>query len=129
MGQHVKENYKHSDITDKIIRAAFDVYNKLGLGFVEKVYENALALEVRKLGLKVEQQVPVKVYYDGSVVGDYVADLVVDGKVIVEIKAVSQPVKAHEVQLVNYLKATEIEVGLLINFGKDIVIKRKIFDQ
>lgn len=121
--------YKHSDVTDKIIGAAYKVYNALGYGFLEKVYENAMAIELNRLGLTVKQQEPVKVLYEGEVVGDYVADLVVEGKVIVELKAVSVLDKVHEVQLVNYLKATEIEVGLLINFGQEIEFKRRIFDQ
>ena len=121
--------YKHSATTDKIIGAAYKVYNTLGCGFLEKVYENAMVIELTKLGMPVRQQEPVQVYYDGQVVGDYAADLVVDGKVIVELKAVSALEKVHEVQLVNYLKATGIEVGLLLNFGREMEIKRRVFTQ
>jgi GxxExxY protein len=122
-------DYKHSETTEKIIGAAYAVYNTLGFGFVEKVYENALALELKGRGLRVVQQQPIPVLYRGQVVGDYAADLVVDDRVIVEIKAVSGLSKVHEVQLVNYLKATEIEVGLLMNFGTELEFKRRIFDQ
>ncbi len=121
--------YKHSGITEKVIGAAYKVYNALGHGFLEKVYENALALELRKVGLGVEQQYPAAVRYEGELVGDYVADLVVDGKVIVEVKAVRALENVHEAQLIHYLKATGIEVGLLLNFGPKMEIKRRIFDQ
>ncbi|MCK4374605.1 MAG: GxxExxY protein, partial [Candidatus Brocadiae bacterium] len=107
----------------------YKVYNALGHGFLEKVYENALALELRKVGLGVEQQYPAAVRYEGELVGDYVADLVVDGKVIVEVKAVRALENVHEAQLIHYLKATGIEVGLLLNFGPKMEIKRRIFDQ
>ncbi|MBL7131946.1 MAG: GxxExxY protein [Candidatus Omnitrophica bacterium] len=122
-------DYKHSDITEKIIGAAYKIYNTLKFGFLEKVHENALALELRKTGLAVRQQEPIKVYYGGEIVGEYIGDIIVDGKVIVEVKAVKDLDDIHEVQLVNYLKATGIEVGLLINFGRQIEIKRKIFDR
>ncbi len=124
-----QRGYKHSGITEKVIGAAYKVYNALGHGFLEKVYENALALELRKVGLGVEQQYPAAVRYEGELVGDYVADLVVDGKVIVEVKAVRALENVHEAQLIHYLKATGIEVGLLLNFGPKMEIKRRIFDQ
>ncbi|MCK4298240.1 MAG: GxxExxY protein [Planctomycetes bacterium] len=116
-------------MTGKIIGAAYAVYNALGHGFLEKVYENALAVELNRLGLSVKQQEPVAVSYKGDLVGEYVADLVVEGKVIVEVKAVGELQKVHEAQLINYLKATSIQVGLLINFGPEIEIKRRIFDR
>ena len=119
---------KHSDLTEKIIGAFFVVYRTLGYGFSEKVYENALALELRKLGLKVEPQRRIVVYYAGQVVGEYLADIVVNGVVIVELKAVRQLLKQHEAQLLNYLKATRIEVGLLLNFGPKAEFKRKVYD-
>ncbi len=122
-------DYRHSQTTERIIGAAYKVYNELGHGFAERVYENALALEMDTAGLSVRRQEPIQVLYRGQVVGDYVADLVVDDKVIVEVKAVAGLDGAHEAQLVNYLKATGIEVGLLINFGPQIEIKRRIFDQ
>lgn len=118
----------HKEITDKIINAYYKVYNTLGYGFLEKVYENALAIELRKSGLKVEQQKNIKVYYETEEVGDYYADLLVEGKVIIELKAAKTIAEDYEAQLVNYLKATTIEVGLLINFGKEPNFKRKIFE-
>ncbi len=120
---------KYEDITERIIGAAFKVHNALGFGFLEKVYENALALELRNAGFEVDQQYLVPVRYEGELVGDYVADLVVEGKVIVEVKAVSALEPVHETQLVNYLKGTGIEVGLLLNFGRQVEVKRKVFDQ
>lgn len=122
-------NYKHADLTEKIIGCAYKVYNQLGAGFIEKIYENALMIELKNAALNAQQQYPVKVYYQDILIGDYVADIVVEDKVIVELKAVSQLTKAHEVQLVNYLKATELEVGLLINFGDQITIKRKVLSK
>ena len=119
-------NYKHTDLTEKIIGCAYKVYNELGAGFIEKIYENALMIELKNATLTAQQQYPVKVYYQEILIGDYVADIVVEDKVIVELKAVSHLTKAHEVQLVNYLKATKLEVGLLINFGDEISIKRKV---
>jgi len=119
-------NYKHTDLTEKIIGCAYQVYNALGAGFIEEIYENALMIELKNAALTAQQQYPVKVYYQGILIGDYVADIIVEDKVIVELKAVSQLTKAHEVQLVNYLKATKLEVGLLINFGDQISIKRKV---
>ena len=119
---------KHADLTEKIIGAFYKVYNTLGYGFSEKVYENALAHELRKLSLKVEPQARIVVYYDGEIVGEYQADLVVNGVVIVELKAVRQLADEHEAQLLNYLKATPIEVGLLLNFGPKAEIKRKVYD-
>jgi len=119
---------KHADLTEKIIGAFFTVYNRLGYGFSEKVYENALVLELRKLGLQVEQQKPIAVYYDGQVVGEYFADIVVSGGVILELKAVRQLLKEHEAQLLNYLKATAVEVGILLNFGPESDFRRKVYD-
>jgi GxxExxY protein len=121
--------FKHGDITERIIGAAYEVYNTLGYGFLEKVYENAMMVELRLVGLKAEQQVPIVVVYKGEVVGEFVADIVVEDKVIVEMKAVSALDSIHEVQLVNYLKATGIEVGLLLNFGREMKIHRKVFDK
>jgi len=117
---------KHSDLTEKIIKAAYTVHNTLGFGFLEKVYQNALAIEIRKTELRVNHEQPIIVYYDNAIVGEYVADLVVDEKIILELKAVKELSSAHEVQLVNYLKATGMEVGLLINFGHSVQVKRKI---
>jgi len=124
----IKTDYKYSKITEKIIEATFNVYNALGYGFLERVYENALLIELKNKNLEVESQRPIEVFYQGKLVGNYLADLIVEGKVIVEVKAVKSSIKIHEVQLVNYLKASGIEVGLLINFGRKLEIKRKIFD-
>ena len=118
---------KHSDITGEVIRAFYQVYNSLGFGFLEKVYENALALELRQSGLDVVQQKPISVHYRGVVVGEYFADLLVEQVVLVELKASSMLVGAHEAQLLNYLRATNIEVGLLLNFGEKPDHKRKLY--
>ena len=119
---------KHADLTDKILGAFFKVYNTLGYGFVEKVYENALAIELRKLGLKVEQQKGIIVYYNGQIVGDYLADIITCDAVLLELKAVRTLTEEHEAQLLNYLKATTIEVGLLLNFGPKPEYRRKVYD-
>ncbi len=120
------EEFLHKDITHSIIGAAYKVYNTLGSGFLEKVYENALYMEIELLGLEVERQAPIKVLYKGKVVGEYFADLLVEKNIIVELKAVTELNRAHEVQLVNYLRATGLRVGLLINFGDSILIRRKV---
>jgi GxxExxY protein len=120
------ENYIHSDITDKVIKAFYNVYNKLGYGFLEKVYENSMMLELKKFGLQCKHQCPIKVFYDNENVGEYFADIIVNDLVIVELKAAENLCEEHECQLVNYLKATEIEVGLLFNFGKKPQLKRKV---
>src|SRR5690606_25812605 len=109
--------YKYRELTEKIIKAYYQVFNTLGFGFLEKVYENAMFIELLKMGLVVERQKRIQVFYEGEIVGDYYADLLVDGKVIVELKAAEALCEAHEFQLVNYLKATEIEIGMLFNFG------------
>jgi GxxExxY protein len=120
------DDFLHKEITHAIIGAAYRVYNTLGSGFLEKVYENALLIELESEGFKVQQQAPIKVIYNGKKIGEYFADLLVEEKVIVELKAVTEVTRAHEVQLINYLRATGIRVGLLINFGDKIIIKRKI---
>ena len=116
---------KDDDLTHKIIGCAYTVHNSLGPGFLEKVYENALRIELEKLGLRVKQQEPINVSYDGQVVGEYYADLWVDERVVIELKAAQTLVKQHEVQLVNYLAATGIDCGLLLNFGPSVQVKRK----
>ncbi|MBI5032071.1 MAG: GxxExxY protein [Chloroflexi bacterium] len=120
--------YKHQETTEKIIKAFYNVYNGLGYGFLEKVYENAMMIELRKLGLNVAQQSRIEVYYDGEVVGEYFADLLVEGKVLVELKAAHQIADEYEAQLLNYLKATKNEVGLILNFGPKPQIARKAYD-
>ena len=119
---------KHSEITSGIIGAFYHVYNALGYGFLEKVYENALVIELRNRGFRVEQQKTISVYYQNQVIGNYFADLLVNNLVIVEIKAAKSLALEHEAQLLNYLKATKYEVGLLLNFGPKPLRKRKIFD-
>jgi GxxExxY protein len=116
---------KDKDLTERVIGCAYTVHNALGSGFLEKVYENALRVELEKAGLISEQQVPITVYYDGQIVGEFAADLLVEDKLIVELKAVQALAKKHEVQLVNYLTATNIDIGLLINFGPSVQVKRK----
>ena len=105
------------------------MHNTLGFGFIENVYQNALSIELEKRGVECEKEKPLKVYYERVLVGDYKADIVVENKVILELKAVKDLHSAHEAQLVNYLKATDMEVGLLINFGKSVEIRRKVLDK
>ena len=120
-------NFKYSDITEKIIKEGFYVYNQLGSGFLEKVYENALILRLKKLFLNVQSQFPIKIFFEEELIGEYIADIVVENKIIIEIKAIKKLLPIHEVQLVNYLKATKMEVGLLLNFGDKMEIKRKVY--
>lgn len=117
----------HGDLTDKIISAFYKVYNTLGYGFLEKVYENALIMELEKLGLAVLPQQNIKVYYEGREVGDYYADILVNNTVIIELKAAEGLRDEHKAQLINYLKATDKEIGLLLNFGHKPEFKRVIF--
>ena len=113
------------ELTQAIISAAYQVHNTLGSGFLEKVYENSMALELKKRGFLVSQQHPIEVFYDGTRVGVYYADLLINNQVIVELKAVENLTKEHELQLVNYLAATVMDIGLIINFGSSVAIKRK----
>jgi len=117
----------HAEITDSILKAFYKVYNTLGYGFLEKVYENSMRIEFTNIHLIVDQQRNIKVYYDNDQVGDYYADLLVNGLIIVELKAAENICEEHEAQLLNYLKATNIEVGLLLNFGKEPQFRRKYF--
>jgi GxxExxY protein len=120
---------KHKDITDKILHAFFKiVYPQLGYGFLEKVYENALEITLQAMGIKVRQQEKIGVYFQNHIIGEYFADLLVEEAVIVEIKAVNKLTIEHEAQLLNYLRATPYEVGLLINFGPKPDFRRKVFD-
>ncbi|MGC4005459.1 MAG: GxxExxY protein [Pirellulales bacterium] len=116
----------HRELTDLIIKAFYRVYNTLGYGFLERVYENALAHELRTLGLKVQQQVPINVHYQGVRVGEYFGDLLVEDKVLLELKSCEELCDKHATQLLNYLNASPIEVGLLFHFGEKPTIKRKI---
>lgn len=115
------------DTTELIIKCFYKVYNELGFGFLEKVYENALFIELIESGLYCVKQKPIKVHYRDVVVGNYFADIVVNDKIIIELKAAEFLIEEHELQLINYLKATEIEVGLLLNFGKQPQFSRKVF--
>lgn len=119
----------HAELTEQIIGGYYNVYNKLGYGFLEKVYESSLSIALRRAGLNVLQQAPIKVRFDGEIVGEYFADLLINGLVIVEIKAVDRLTDPHEAQLLNYLKVTDIQVGLLLNFGPSPEVKRKALTQ
>jgi GxxExxY protein len=121
-------DYKYKVLTEKIIRIFYKVYNNLGYGFLEKVYENAMLLDFRKENIQAVSQYAIKVFYEDEIVGEYFADILVEGKVIVEIKAARILTLENEAQLLNYLKATDKEVGLLLNFGPKPEIKRKVFD-
>lgn len=119
--------YQFEDITRIIIGAFYETYNSLGPGFLEKVYENALMIELKERGLRAHHQCPINVRYKGECVGEYIADIVVEDKIICEIKAVQKLRPEHEAQLLNYLKATRIKVGLLLNFGPKPEIMRRIY--
>ncbi len=117
----------HKTITDAVLKIYFDVYNQLGSGFLEKVYQNAMYFELKNKGFKVEAQKQIKVYFRKQLVWEYYADLIVEDKIIVELKATELLMNAHVAQTLNYLKATEIEVGLLLNFGEEPEFKRMIY--
>ena len=118
---------QYEKITEKIIGCAYKVYNTMGFGFLESVYEKCLLIELKKAGLQASPQYPITVYYDDVIVGEFIADIVVEDNIIIELKSVRQIAKAHEVQLVNYLTATGKDVGLLINFGeRKVEVKRKV---
>lgn len=118
----------HEELTDAIIKTFYEVYNELGYGFLEKVYQNSLYLELKNKGYKVEAQKKISVYYKETEVGEYYADLLVEDLIILELKAADSIVKDFENQILNYLRGTECEVGLLLNFGKKPEFKRKIFE-
>ncbi|TLD42422.1 MAG: NADH:ubiquinone oxidoreductase subunit 5 (chain L)/Multisubunit Na+/H+ antiporter, MnhA subunit [Candidatus Jettenia ecosi] len=122
------ESIKYKDLTEKVINIFYRVYNKLGYGFLEKIYESAMMIELKKEDIPAVSQSPIKVSYENNVIGEYFTDILVDDKVIVEIKAAKGLVIENEAQLLNYLKASNIEVGLLFNFGPKPEIKRKVFD-
>ena len=123
----MNQTYLHSDLTSSILEVYYKVYNTLGYGFLEKVYENAMCIELRKRGFKVQQQQAIEVFYEEENVGEYFADIIVNDTVILELKAVAKIAYEHECQLINYLKATNVEVGLLLNFGTKPQHKRKVF--
>jgi GxxExxY protein len=122
------EELRHAETTRLLIQAFYQVYNALGYGFLERVYQNSMAIAARKLGLRIDPQVPIRIHFEGELVGEYVADLLADNAVLVELKAVREIAEEHEAQLLNYLKATPYEVGLLLNFGPNPEVKRKILD-
>ena len=122
------QDFKYKELTEKIIEIFYRVYNKLGYGFLEKVYENAMMIEFKKENISAVSQSAIKVLYEGEIVGEYFADILILGKIIVEIKAVKNIAEEHEAQLLNYLKAIDIEVGLLLNYGPKPSFKRKAFD-
>jgi len=118
---------EYEELTEEIIGCAYNVYNRMGFGFLESVYEKCLLIELRKAGFRADSQEPITVFYEGEIVGDFVADIIVDDTIILELKSVRRIAKAHEIQLVNYLVATGKPVGLLINFGEHRVeIRRKL---
>lgn len=117
----------HKKITDDILKIYYDIYNQLGYGFLEKVYQNAMYFELKNKGYKVEVQTPIKVYLKGQLIGEYYSDLLIENKVIIELKACELLMNVHVAQLMNYLKATEMEVGLLLNFGEEPEFKRIIY--
>lgn len=117
----------HQDLTGDILKCFYAVHKSLGFGFAEKVYENSLFVELEEEGHKCKRQQPISVFYKGRIVGEYFADLVVDDLVIIELKAAERLIPEHEAQLINYLKATKHEVGMLLNFGKDAKFKRKVY--
>lgn len=121
------KNYPHQELTKSIIGIYYNVYNELGYGFLEKVYHRAMIVELNKNGYEVEHEKKIEVFYKKEVVGTYIPDLIINKSVILELKCVEYLIEAHENQLINYLKATECEVGLVLNFGKDPQFKRKIF--
>lgn len=120
--------YKHSDLTERIIAAFFKVYNTLGWGFLEKVYHNALEIELKEQGLQASPKAQIKVYYRGVEVGEYFADFLVEGCVIVELKSVERLAEEHHAQFLNYLRATDIDIGILLNFGRRPEVKRKVLE-
>jgi len=117
----------HQELTDKIIKAFYTVYNTLGYGFLEKIYENTLVIELNHMGLQAAPQQKIRIYYRGQLIGDYLADILVADQLVLELKAVEQLRQEHKAQLLNYLKATDKEVGLLLNFGRSPEFKRVIF--
>jgi GxxExxY protein len=122
----MENQYLHSELSSKIIRAFYNVYNTLGYGFYEKIYENAMIIELNKMNLIAENQEKIIVFYETKNVGEYYADIIVEHKIIVELKTVESLNEDHDAQILNYLKATNIEIGLLLNFGVKPQVKRRI---
>jgi len=124
----IDPNYKHSELTDMIIGVFYDVYNELGFGFLESVYRNSLRLALLEKGLSVEQEVAVSVFFRGQNVGDFRADLVVNEAILLELKTAEQIVAAHESQVLNYLRSTALELGIILNFGPKPQVRRLLLD-
>jgi len=122
------ESFKHRELTEKIIGTFYDVYNEPGHGFLESIYEQALAIALAQAGMKIERQVPVRAWFRGQQIGDFRADLLVDQSVLLELKAVRTIDQVHEKQVLNYLRATDIEVGLLLNFGEKPQFRRLVYE-
>ena len=120
---------EHADLTEKIIGTFYDVYNQLGYGFLESVYKNSMLIALKKAGLEGEVEWPIKVHFDGEIVGEFRADIVVENKIILELKSSKTIDDAHVAQTLNYLKATKIDIGLLLNFGPKPEFKRLFFDR
>src|SRR5262249_34847533 len=123
-----EHGYKHEELTGKIIKVFYDVYNELGYGFLESVYQNAMVLALRAAGLQAEAQKPIEVWFRGAQVGEFAADILVESLVMLELKAARTLDSSHEAQLLNYLRATNVDVGLLLNFGPKPQLKRFVFD-
>jgi len=119
---------KHSELSDKIIKIFYEVHNELGYGFSEKIYLKAFKIALQAIGLKVDDRVPINVYFRGQLISELYADLIVSDLIMLELKSVSQIIDEHEAQLLNYLKSTKFEVGYVMNFGKSATFKRKVFD-
>lgn len=124
----IDSNYKHSELTEAIIGIFYEVYNELGFGFLESVYRNSLRLALLEKGLSVEQEVAISVFFRGHNVGDFRADLVVNGTILVELKTAERIVAAHESQVLNYLRSTALELGLILNFGPKPQVRRLLLD-
>ena len=122
------QDFKYKELTERVIRIFYRVYNKLGYGFLEKVYENAMMIELEEEKIPAVSQFPIQVTYNGRIIGEYFADILIDNRVIVEIKAAKGLAEENEAQLLNYLKATNIEVGLLLNFGYKPEVRRRVFN-
>ncbi|TRX01896.1 GxxExxY protein [Flavobacterium gawalongense] len=120
-------NFLHKSLSDSILKAYYEVYNELGYGFLEKVYQNAMYFELKSQGFKVEAQKQIKVYYKSQLVREYFADLIIEDSITVELKACECLMDEHKAQLLNYLKATKVEIGILLNFGTTPEFKRLIY--
>jgi GxxExxY protein len=123
----MQKEFLYKDITEKIIKCFYNIYDELGSGFLESVYEKALMIELEEIGLKADSQKSLNVYFKDQLVGEFKTDIIVEDKVIIEIKAVTKIMPQHEAQLINYLKATGVKVGLLVNFGDKLQFKRRVF--